>query len=97
MALTLLAACAAGTTDPGVESGEVEVDGAVIAYESLGSPEDETVLLIAGTGMQLTDWPTELVESLADEGYRGRHLRQPGRRPHHRVRGGATARRGCDR
>lgn len=48
----------------------MEVDGAVIAYESLGSPEDETVLLIAGTGMQLTDWPTELVESLADEGYR---------------------------
>lgn len=48
----------------------MEVDGAVIAYESLGSPEDETVLLIAGTGMQLTDWPTELVESLADQGYR---------------------------
>lgn len=68
--LALQAACAGGTPDPGVESGEVELDGAVIAYESLGSPKDETVLLIAGTGMQLIDWPTELVESLADEGYR---------------------------
>ena len=70
VALGLIAACTDGAPDPGSESGEVELDGAVIAYESLGSPEDETVLLIAGTGMQLIDWPTELVESLADEGYR---------------------------
>lgn len=68
VALVLMAACA-DTPDPGWEPGEVEVDGAVIAYESLGSAEDETVLLIAGTGMQLIDWPTELAESLADEGY----------------------------
>ncbi|CAM3337474.1 alpha/beta fold hydrolase [Occultella aeris] len=76
--LGVMAACTGSPPDSGSDSsleagsdyGEVELDGAVIAYESLGSPDDETVLLIAGTGMQLIDWPTELVEALVDQGYR---------------------------
>ena len=50
--------------------GQVEANGITIAYESFGSPADETILLIAGTGMQLVDWPIELVEALMQRGYR---------------------------
>ena len=49
---------------------QIEANGITIAYESYGSPADETILLIAGTGMQLVDWPIELVEALVQRGYR---------------------------
>ena len=49
---------------------QIEANGITIAYESFGSPADETILLIAGTGMQLVDWPIELVEALMQRGYR---------------------------
>jgi pimeloyl-ACP methyl ester carboxylesterase len=45
-------------------------NGITIAYESFGSPDRETVLLIAGAGMQLTGWPVELREELVRRGYR---------------------------
>src|SRR5262245_51634539 len=45
-------------------------NGITIAYESFGSPDRETVLLIAGTGMQLTGWPVQLREELVRRGYR---------------------------
>ncbi len=50
---------------------QVEVNGGVgITYESFGPVEGETVLLIGGTGMQLTAWPPDLIEKLAAQGYR---------------------------
>lgn len=52
------------------ETAAVEVDGATLTYESAGNVEHEAVLLIAGTGMQLIDWPDELVEQLVKQGYR---------------------------
>lgn len=48
---------------------KVEANGITIAYESLGNPENETILLIAGTGMQLTTWPSELCDKLVQAGY----------------------------
>lgn len=51
-------------------AGQVAANGITIAYESFGAPDDETILLIAGTGMQLVDWPMELVTALVQRGYR---------------------------
>lgn len=53
------------------QSGKVEANGITIAYESFGPGEDrETVLLIAGTSMQLTGWPAGFPEHLLKRGYR---------------------------
>ena len=53
-----------------VTAGTVEANGITLAYESYGSEDRETVLLIGGTGMQLIDWPMELVHELVGRGYR---------------------------
>lgn len=55
---------------PTPTAGQVQANGITIAYESFGAPDRETILLIAGTGMQLVDWPVELVEALVQRGYR---------------------------
>jgi pimeloyl-ACP methyl ester carboxylesterase len=52
------------------ETGFVQANGITIAYESFGPTDRETVLLIAGTGSQLTFWPSELIEGLVQNGYR---------------------------
>lgn len=73
-ALYLIAGCAVPPQRAGSAAepsrGIVKANGIRIAYESYGSPERETVLLIAGTGRQLTDWPLELVRQLSNRGYR---------------------------
>jgi pimeloyl-ACP methyl ester carboxylesterase len=46
------------------------VNGLRLAYESHGPDSAELILLIGGTGMQLTDWPPELVSELTRRGYR---------------------------
>ena len=53
VALGLIAACTDGAPDPGSESGEVELDGAVIAYESLGYVTD-TVKVLSVDGVAAT-------------------------------------------
>jgi pimeloyl-ACP methyl ester carboxylesterase/heat shock protein HslJ len=84
--ILMLAACTASpATEPGVpvtgdatstspvsnpQTGIVEANGITIAYESFGSPERETILLIAGTGQQLVGWPIEFVNALVERGYR---------------------------
>ncbi|MFN8445882.1 MAG: alpha/beta hydrolase [Caldilineaceae bacterium] len=52
------------------ESGQVAANGITLAYESFGATDRETILLIAGTGMQLVDWPMELIDALVQRGYR---------------------------
>lgn len=52
------------------QAGQVQANGITLAYESFGSPEDETILLIGGTGQQLVGWPIELVTALVERGYR---------------------------
>lgn len=51
-------------------TGVVKANGINIAYESYGSPDCETILLISGTGAQLIDWPVELIEELVKQDYR---------------------------
>jgi hypothetical protein len=50
------------------QTGQVQVNGITIAYESFGKPDRETILLIGGTGMQLTEprpsWPEGVEELL---------------------------------
>ena len=50
--------------------GKVYANGISIAYESFGPTNRETVLLIMGTGGQLTQWPPELLAKLVERGYR---------------------------
>lgn len=62
------------TTTPNLSSpertaGMVAVNGITLAYERFGSPDDAAILLIAGTGMQLVDWPIDLVNELVQRGY----------------------------
>jgi pimeloyl-ACP methyl ester carboxylesterase len=52
------------------ETGFAQANGITIAYESYGPIDRETILLIAGTGQQLIDWPAELIEELVQRGYR---------------------------
>lgn len=49
--------------------GIIKTNNIEIAYESFGSINNETILLIQGTGVQLTGWPVELCEQLAEKGY----------------------------
>ena len=55
---------------PDANTGEVAANGITIAYESFGPTAGETILLIGGVGMQLVDWPLELVDELVQRGYR---------------------------
>jgi pimeloyl-ACP methyl ester carboxylesterase len=52
------------------ETGFVQANGITIAYESFGLKDQETILLIAGTGSQVTFWPPELINGLVQSGYR---------------------------
>jgi proline iminopeptidase len=47
----------------------IDANGITLAYETQGNPQHEPVLLIAGLGLQLTDWPDEFCTALADEGF----------------------------
>ncbi|KAA1420919.1 alpha/beta hydrolase [Nocardioides humilatus] len=40
-----------------------------IAYETFGSPDDPTVVLIAGIATQMLGWPDGFCQGLADEGF----------------------------
>lgn len=62
------AALASASQAPTV--GRIEANSVTLAFESFGRANDEAVLLIAGTGMQLTGWPNELVNGLVERGYR---------------------------
>ncbi len=50
-------------------AGQVKANGMTLAYERFGAPDNEAILLIGGTGMQLVDWPLELVTTLVQNGY----------------------------
>ncbi|CAN5554739.1 alpha/beta hydrolase [soil metagenome] len=45
-------------------------NGITIEYDVRGHDDGEPLLLVMGLGGQLTDWPSEFVDLLVDEGYR---------------------------
>ena len=45
------------------------VNGIDIGYETHGDPDGEPLLLVMGLGAQLTAWPAELCDALADRGF----------------------------
>jgi proline iminopeptidase len=47
----------------------VSANGIEIAYDTAGDPGGPPLLLIMGLGMQLIDWPDDLVEGLVDQGF----------------------------
>lgn len=56
--------------DSDVKKGSITVGNVTIAYESQGAPQAPTILLIAGTNMQLTSWPATFCQQLVSRGYR---------------------------
>jgi pimeloyl-ACP methyl ester carboxylesterase len=52
------------------QPGQTIANGITIAYESLGSQNDQAILLISGTNAQLTMWPIEFCNGLVKKGYR---------------------------
>ncbi len=70
--ISVLVACrsVAQRSNEGVEKGKVNVGNVTIAYESQGSHQAPTILLIAGTNMQLTSWPATFYQQLVSQGYR---------------------------
>jgi pimeloyl-ACP methyl ester carboxylesterase len=69
LAYPLSVAMLAAAPEP-QQRGQVQANGITIAYESRGQADRETILLIAGTAMQLTAWPDELLGELVKRGYR---------------------------
>ncbi|UFH57903.1 alpha/beta fold hydrolase [Spirosoma sp. KNUC1025] len=67
---TLVACRCVAQINPNVEKGQVNVGNVTIAYESQGSYKAPAILLIAGTNMQLTGWPTGFCQQLVSRGYR---------------------------
>ncbi|MFK7800576.1 MAG: alpha/beta fold hydrolase [Anaerolineae bacterium] len=51
-----------------MNSGFADNNGAKIAYETLGNPENETVIFISGLGSQLVYWTDELCQEFIDRG-----------------------------
>jgi pimeloyl-ACP methyl ester carboxylesterase len=48
----------------------IDANGIKLAYEVQGDPQGETILLIAGLGLQLISWPDTFCKGLADQGFR---------------------------
>ncbi len=48
---------------------EVIANGITLAYERFGPTDGEPLLLIAGTGMQMVDWPLALIDALTAQGF----------------------------
>jgi pimeloyl-ACP methyl ester carboxylesterase len=46
-----------------------QTNGIEIEYETIGSPDDPTLLLIMGLGAQLIAWPDDFCKQLADRGF----------------------------
>jgi pimeloyl-ACP methyl ester carboxylesterase len=51
-------------------NSRVCANGISLEYESFGGPDREVVLLVMGTGGQLTQWPETLCQQLVQRGYR---------------------------
>ena len=51
------------------QTGNVEANGIMIAYESFGKSTDPKIILINGTSAQMTDWPLAFCKNLAKQGY----------------------------
>ncbi|MEY2398966.1 MAG: hypothetical protein QOJ00_2140 [Actinomycetota bacterium] len=47
----------------------VQANGITIEYETIGSSDDEPMLMVMGHGAQLVSWPAEFLEALAASGY----------------------------
>ncbi|MEZ4736479.1 MAG: alpha/beta hydrolase [Caldilineaceae bacterium] len=66
---TLPSASVPSATPNASDAGEVTASGITLAYERFGPTDGEAILLIAGTGMQMVDWPMPLVNALVARDY----------------------------
>ena len=68
--LAPLTAFAGDRCDPRVPTDTLDLGDVRLAYQSIGSPKDPTLLLIMGLGGQLIHWPDEVVQTLCQQGFR---------------------------
>ncbi len=69
-AFLFLAICFVCPLLSAAQPGQVKANGINVAYESFGSKNDETILLIPGTNAQLTMYSPEFCNKLVSRGYR---------------------------
>ncbi|USG61326.1 alpha/beta fold hydrolase [Sneathiella marina] len=48
---------------------KVKSNGLVLEYETFGTPSDPAIILVAGLGFQLIDWPLTFCKRLAENGF----------------------------
>ncbi|WP_151634856.1 alpha/beta fold hydrolase [Noviherbaspirillum aerium] len=48
----------------------IETNGIQLAYDVQGNPAGETIVLIAGLGLQLISWPDKFCQTLVQQGFR---------------------------
>lgn len=48
---------------------QVTANGITLEYDTHGDPANPPMLLVMGLGAQMTLWPIELVQALADRGF----------------------------
>ncbi len=64
------AAVASASAQAPAESQVTLPSGVTLTYVTEGDPDGEPLVLVAGTGMQLVDWPESLVRGLVERGFR---------------------------
>src|SRR5690554_6228608 len=64
------AAVASASAQAPAESQVTLPSGVTLTYVTDGDPDGEPLVLVAGTGMQLIDWPESLVRGLVERGFR---------------------------
>lgn len=57
-------------TGPAGTESDAAVHGIVLRYAVTGPEDGDPLLLIAGSGMQLTEWPEALIAGLVERGFR---------------------------
>jgi pimeloyl-ACP methyl ester carboxylesterase len=50
-------------------TGVAAANGVELCYETFGDPTDPTLLLVMGTGVQMTEWDTDFVEMFVTHGF----------------------------
>src|SRR5690606_5683639 len=70
VAVAVVVGAAVASAQAPDESQVTLPSGVTLTYATDGDPDGEPLVLVAGTGMQLVDWPESLVRGLVERGFR---------------------------
>lgn len=69
VAVAVVVGAAVASAQAPDESQVTLPSGVTLTYATDGDPDGEPLVLVAGTGMQLVDWPRQLIDGLVDSGF----------------------------